>query len=233
MEPASLIFMFQNIPGLKFSKKGWFTFSPEGLLFGQKRQAFDARLVRGFTMIELLVAISVFSVVIAIVSGIFVYSLRTNRTAVALISANNDASLTLDQMARMIRKGAGSTFANETAYDQGGVIAYKCLKFQYKGNYITYRWNVANRTLEWSSRAMGYATCDSGVPDVFTSIVSENLRVEYANFRIDSGVGFKYRDYPKITILLRIGTKNTQISESRVPFNNLQTSVSPRSDFRD
>jgi len=186
----------------------------------------------GFTMIELLVAISVFSVIIAISSGIFVYSLRSNRTAVALISANNDASLTLDQMSRIIKKGDGDSFGTETIYDDGN-MSFKCLKFQYKGNYVTYRWNVFKKTLEWSSRLSGYASCNSQDENIFSGIVSENLRVEYVGFRIDAGPDLKYIDYPKVTILLRIGTKGTQISEAKVPFNNLQMTISPRNDLRD
>ena len=186
----------------------------------------------GFTMIELLVAISVFSVIIAISSGIFVYSLRSNRTAIALISANNDASLTLDQMSRIIKKGDGSSFGAEMIYE-GENLKYKCLKFQYEGNYITYRWNVFKKTLEWNSRLSGYISCNSEAKNAFSGIVSENLRVEYAGFRIDSGANLKYKDYPKITILLRIGTKSTQISEAKIPFNNLQMTISVRNDYRD
>jgi type II secretory pathway pseudopilin PulG len=183
-------------------------------------------------MIELLVAISVFSVIVSVVSGIFIASLRSNRTAIALISANNDASLTLDQISRMVRKGVGSSFGNETIFKDADV-AFKCLKFQYKDNYITYRWNVAEKTLEWNSRSAGYISCDTAIADAFTGIVSENLRVEYANFLIDRGAGAKYQEYPKITIFLRVGTKGTEISEAKVPFNNLQITVSPRNDFRD
>ncbi len=76
-------------------------------LFNQNRGFTPAleNQVRGFTMIELLVAISVFTVIITITSGIFIASLRSHRTSIALISANSDAQLTLEQMARMIRKG--------------------------------------------------------------------------------------------------------------------------------
>ena len=186
----------------------------------------------GFTMIELLVAISVFSILIAISSGIFITSLRSNRAAIALITANNDASLTLDQMSRMIRKGGGTSFGAETVYDDNSVLIFKCLKFQYSGNYITYRWNVAKRSLEWNSRTNNYISCGTGIADAFSGIISENLRVEFANFLIDRGSLSQYKDYPKITILLRIGTRGTQISEAKVPFNNLQISISPRNDFR-
>jgi prepilin-type N-terminal cleavage/methylation domain-containing protein len=190
----------------------------------------------GFTMIELLVSLSVFSIIVAIVSGIFVASLRSNRTAIALITANNDASLTLDQMSRMIMKGEGSSFGTESVLSNPAdpnSVTYKCLHFQYKGNYITYRWNVANKTLEWNSRSAGYVSCNTALTDAFSGIVSENLRVEYANFMIDKGAGGKYALYPKITILLRVGTRGTQISENKVPFNNLQMTISPRNDFRD
>jgi prepilin-type N-terminal cleavage/methylation domain-containing protein len=60
---------------------------------------------RGFTLIEMLVAIGVFAVVVAIATGGFVNSLRTQRQVASLISAQSNASLVLEQMAREIRTG--------------------------------------------------------------------------------------------------------------------------------
>ncbi len=66
----------------------------------------------GFTIIELMVAMSLFVIVVGIASGTFVRSLRTQRQVVALMAANDNASLTLEQMTREIRTG--------TAFSSGG-----------------------------------------------------------------------------------------------------------------
>ncbi len=60
---------------------------------------------RGFTIIELLVAMGIFVIVISIAIGGFVQALRTERQTTALINANNNMSLVLEQMMREIRTG--------------------------------------------------------------------------------------------------------------------------------
>ena len=60
---------------------------------------------KGFTLIELLVAMGIFAIVIAIATGGFINSLRTQRQVASLISAQSNASLVLEQMAREIRTG--------------------------------------------------------------------------------------------------------------------------------
>ena len=59
----------------------------------------------GFTIIELMVAVGLFIIVVGIASTTFVQALRTQRQVVGLMAANDNASLTLDQMAREIRTG--------------------------------------------------------------------------------------------------------------------------------
>lgn len=59
----------------------------------------------GFTIIELMVAMSLFVIVVGIASGVFIRSLRTQRALVSLMAANDNASQTLEQMTREIRTG--------------------------------------------------------------------------------------------------------------------------------
>lgn len=206
-----------------------FTPTPERVLGKEKHKAFNARLVRGFTMIELLIAIAVFSIIIGVVSGIFISSLRTSRTTLALISANTDGELALDKMSRLIRKGWGDSFFIPTSNSSNN-----CLSFRYGDNnnsgYVTYRWNSAKKTLEANHNLNGYfPSCDSPESSDFSEMVSANLRVDFAVFEKNTTVS---QEFPKITIVLRIGTKNTQLSDTRVPFTNLQTTISPRYDRR-
>lgn len=60
---------------------------------------------KGFTLVELLVAMGIFTIVISIATGGFISSLRTQRQVASLISAQSNASLVLEQMAREIRTG--------------------------------------------------------------------------------------------------------------------------------
>ena len=64
-----------------------------------------ARIFGGFTLIELIVSLGVFIIIVTIAVGGFVSALRTQRQVAALISANNNVSLALEQMAREIRTG--------------------------------------------------------------------------------------------------------------------------------
>src|SRR3989338_8148216 len=72
-----------------------FTFSPSHLLTSS----------RGFTIIELLVAVGLFSVVVAIAVGGFARALRTQRQTQLLLAANSNASEVLESIAREIRTG--------------------------------------------------------------------------------------------------------------------------------
>jgi prepilin-type N-terminal cleavage/methylation domain-containing protein len=60
---------------------------------------------RGFTLIELLVAIGLFAIVVSIAAGGITRMLRTQRQVLSLISANSNASLAIEQIAREIRTG--------------------------------------------------------------------------------------------------------------------------------
>lgn len=60
---------------------------------------------KGFTLAETLVAVGLFSIIVTIAVGGFVNALRAQRQVAALIAAQSNASLALEQMAREIRTG--------------------------------------------------------------------------------------------------------------------------------
>ncbi|MBI4094335.1 MAG: prepilin-type N-terminal cleavage/methylation domain-containing protein [Candidatus Liptonbacteria bacterium] len=59
----------------------------------------------GFTVVELLVAIGLFGVIVAIAMGGFARALRTERQVTALVAANTNVSVVLEEMARELRTG--------------------------------------------------------------------------------------------------------------------------------
>src|SRR3990172_10872392 len=71
---------------------------------------------KGFTMIELIVAMGIFLILIAAATRGLVEALRTQRAIVALMAANDNASSVLEQMAREIR--VGYNFQTNTSEDE-------------------------------------------------------------------------------------------------------------------
>ncbi|TSA46390.1 type II secretion system protein [bacterium] len=97
-------------PFLKNEKSGFTPhITPIRLLF---RKFISGRLCGGFTIVELLVAMSIFVILITIATGAFIQALRSERRLVALMSVSNNVGLVLEQMAREIRTGYNFTLPN-------------------------------------------------------------------------------------------------------------------------
>jgi len=144
-----------------------------------KRQA-------GFTMIELLVAIALFVVVIAVTSTIFIQSLRSQRQTVALMAQNDNASLALEQMIREIRTGFGF---------RGNAGGNRLEFLNYLGEPTVYR--LENDAIFRNDRA----------------ITANNVQVEALNFILTGEQPADGRS-TRVTILLEIGHTNLQTTVS-------------------
>ena len=60
---------------------------------------------KGFTLVELLITVGLFTIIIAIAVGGFTNAIRTQQQVSSLISAQSNVSLALEQMTRAIRTG--------------------------------------------------------------------------------------------------------------------------------
>lgn len=153
-------------------------------------------------MVELLVAMTLFVVLISISSGAFIQSMRSQRAATALIAANSNAQLALEQMAREMRTGQ-NFFASVSEINFTNAAAEN----------VTYRLNAADEAIE---RSIDGTT--------FKKITAENVKVENLNFRLFQGTASDPYP-PRITITLRIGASGAQIEGA---FIDLQTTISSR-----
>ena len=154
---------------------------------------------KGFTMIELLVAMGLFVVVMGIASTVFIQSLRTQRSIVALMAANDNASLSIEQMMREIR--IGSNF--RTNSDQTELVFVS----QRKGN-IIYRWNKDEETIERNGVAL----------------TSKNVAVKYLYFDL---FGAGPNDGASTRVVIRLGVSSNEKRAVDI-ITNLQTTVSSR-----
>jgi len=149
-------------------------------------------------MVELLVAISLFLVVVSIATGTFIQALRTQRAAVSLIAATSNASLAIEQMAREIRTGQNFSLS-------GGELSF----LNAKSENIIYR--LQNEAIEKSvNGSAGRITADN---------VQVN-RLDFAVAGIEPG-----DDLPsKITLVLGISAPQASPGNQV----NLQTTISSR-----
>ncbi len=157
----------------------------------------------GFTLIELLIAMSLFLVVLVIASGTFVQSLKSQRAATELIAINDNASGTLEVMAREIRTGIEFSVPSKTE-----------LRFtNANGKKVIYQWNEADGTIEKKE--------DNGS---FERVTATNVTVKRLVF-VGSGLGGNDKKQSKITIGLEIGGKSKILEDAAM---RLQTTISPR-----
>lgn len=156
----------------------------------------------GFTIVELLVSMTLFITVIAISAGSFIQILRAQRMMVSLISANNNAVLTLEEISREIRTGKN--------FEKNG----EELKFtNARGEDVSYRLNSNEKVLEKKTGTGEFKklTADDVLVSRFSSII----------FKGDSGAQF----LPRITVLISVGASGLPFE---TPIINLQSSISAR-----
>lgn len=170
-------------------------------------QSEDPNQAKGFTLVELLVAMVLFVVLSVIATGGFLSTLRTQRSIVSLIDANNNASLTLEQMAREMRTGFNFS-----------LVSPKEIQFTNAyGNNVDYRLIVAADGTGSIQKSDSSANGGS-----FLKITSDTINVTNLKFSlIDLGVGFP----PRITINLTIAPINVSLSGVSTV---VQTTVSAR-----
>lgn len=153
---------------------------------------------KGYTMVELLVAIGIFSVITTVAVGGFARALRTHREALALMSASSNVGNALEQIVRELRTGRSFVVAGG-----GSSISFD----NAIGQAVTYQ--MAGSSIERSSLAPAQKITDSNV-------VVRYLRFNYINVA----------DYPpRLVINLGISPNVADVSDVVL---DIQTTVSGR-----
>lgn len=175
----------------------------------------------GYTVVELIVAMSVFIVMLTVSVGSFVQALRSERKLVALMAIENNAGAVIEQMAREIRTGyafCDTVNPNYTAILQElpshGACDKNSLSFiNHKGLGMYYQFSggVITRT--------DTATLEQ------TAMTAENVNVNSASFTLSqTNSGESICNPWRVTITMEVGSKNPTVTE----ITNLETTVSSR-----
>ena len=174
----------------------------------------------GFTIVELLVAIGVFTIATGIIVGVFIEALKTQRRVNDLMSVQNNASIVLEQMSREVRGGFEFAFSNDgssSCNESAGF--FNQLTFMRARNggevSVSYRADETSHTI--------YRSEGTGVP---VPVVAENVSVRRLCFReTPIGRGAESSDPWRITLVMTIGPSDPGIAENVL---NLQTTVAAR-----
>ncbi len=166
-----------------------------------------SKVKTGFTIIELLVAMTLFLVLMGIVTGGFIRSLRTQRAIVALMEVNDNVSLSLEQMAREIR--TGYNFSKVSDSELQFTNAYGIPVF-----YRLYQGTIERGTEE------------QPLQKIYKKITADTVMIK--NFHIEllgnnPGDGYP----PRITISLSATSANPGIQKMNI-FTSIQTTISAR-----
>jgi len=170
----------------------------------------------GFTMPEILISFSLFTIVVAAATGILLTSFRSQRSAIAFLHAQNNLRFVLESMSREMRTGigfqiippAGPALRNGLGVAESGDI----LAFQsQQGANVRYR--VVDGRLEKST--------DGGTS--YSPLTAENVTVESLKFYL-SGAAEGDSAQARLTLSLKVRTQSAaQEAEILV-----QTSVTQR-----
>lgn len=168
------------------------------------------RSSRGFTLVELLVSLGIFVILISIATMTFVNALKTQRAIVSLISVNDNASLTLEQMAREIRTSSDFSSVDGTVVDQ---ISFT----NAHGEAVTYRLGaIANSADQQIERVVN----NQVIP-----LTASNVNVSNLHFIVKGVKRGSHTVWPKVTMTMTVGSRSAGVKNI---FTIIQTTVSAR-----
>ena len=173
--------------------------------------------IRGFTLVELVVAMSVFIIAITIAVGAFVQALKTQRAVNHLLSVNSNASLVVEQIAREIRTGYGFDLDRFAPPLCTGGDYDRLIFTNSRTNQVTYELREGTILREECVGA------DCSVAE-FEPLTASNIRVRRLCFT-NTGSLENNRDPWRITFSLAVGSSDLQFSGDVL---NLQTTVAAR-----
>jgi prepilin-type N-terminal cleavage/methylation domain-containing protein len=144
---------------------------------------------RGFTLIEMMVSVFLFSIVIVIATGALVSILGANRKAQAVKSVMNNLNFALDSMTRSIRTGTDYDCGTAQCDPTNGTSEFSFTDTD--GRDVIYRLNNATERIEREVDKEG-----------FLPLTSPGVIVERLTFYVD-GESDTDREQPRVLIILK------------------------------
>ncbi|MGC9968153.1 MAG: prepilin-type N-terminal cleavage/methylation domain-containing protein [Minisyncoccia bacterium] len=186
---------------------------------------------KGFTLVEALIAVGLFSILVGVAWGGFTNALRTQRQITAMISVQSNANLILEQMAREMRTGylfchlpgsntpdgGDGACARACTVENGG--AWQC------DNLIAF-FSATPQEVQYRLEN-GAIKREIGGSGNFDPVTSDNVDVRHLSFYLQGQTeGDNWT--PRITISMEVSPSSTYLTPGYNTVLDLQTTVSAR-----
>lgn len=179
---------------------------------------------KGFTLVELLVAVALFAVVMLVAVGALLSLVLANRKAQALQSVMNNLNITLDDMARSIRMGSSFYCGTGVYTPPSELIAQDCSNGDTAFAFIPYGKRVTDpaRVYKYDATTKSIMKSEDGGSS-FVTITAGEVEIESLTFYV---VGTQRGDtqQPKVVIIAK-GNAGTNSSKTTTSFHIQVTAV--------
>jgi len=174
----------------------------------------NVKMNKGFTLVEMLVAVTVFFLVISISTGLFVSAIRIHRYNLLYQSLLNQASYIMEYMSRSLRMAEKSNGTICTSFSGKS--------YDYTPNEIRFVNSNNNECWEFSLSPLGNLQVVKNYGDPIY-LTSGNLKINQFNIDVSGDVP---GHQPKVTFVLDVEMKKGDLPWA--PRVKLQTTVSQR-----
>lgn len=177
---------------------------------------------KGYTLIELMVALGVFSVVVIMISGLITRLIFIERRDIGEQALQEDLRFALEVFSREARLAYASTFALADGTGKSVVMRNQ------NGNCVNYRLNDENGALERAEVSSGGVDClGAGFSGRYAPLTSQRVQFDFLRFDIPDSIynqGDARLDRQGfITIIMKARAKKTS-----TPPLELQTTITSR-----
>lgn len=170
------------------------------------------RIENSFTLVELMVAMTIFIVFISIASAIFVNSLKTQKKINNLVEIADNSGLVIEQLVREIRTGYNfyEKLKNKEVVNVENTTTLEF--YNYQGKKVKYGFQENN----------GQGKIIKEVDGIFYDLTPKDVDIDYLYFTVKQ---YNHYCHPwRVTINFNVGSKKTDIKQKI----DLQASVSSR-----
>lgn len=154
---------------------------------------------KGFTMVEMIIGMTLFITIISASTTVFINSMRTQRAIVSLLAVQSNISLAIEQISREVRTG------RDFSLDAGA------LQFT----------NANNQLVKYAKNGDFLEKITDGVTGKMTA---DNVAVVRLKFILRGGLPTDGRS-PQVTILMSFAPKNSIMKDVTT---DIQTTISSR-----
>ena len=169
---------------------------------------------KGFTLIELMVSMAIFSIVMVSIIDLFGSGIQTQKKSIALQTLSDTTSYAIEYMDRTIRMAKKDL--------TGDYIPAGCNFVNPEDNLTKIRFLNYNKEDQWFILEDGQIKEKKGLATEFTALTPDIFQVNKLSFEL-SGQCQTDDFQPKVTIILEIRTK-----EIKPQTLNIQTTISQR-----